>query len=279
LQTEGLAKIMAETTLVTFSGRAANMIVGGEFPIIVPGSAASATFSIDFREFGNKLDIIPTVLGGGRVRLEVRPELSELDFANGVTLSGFTVPALKTRRADTAIEMNSGETFAIGGLISTADVAVLDKVPYIGDVPIVGAGFRTVEYRMEEKELIILVTPELAEPMSPSEVPCGYPGSETVPPSNHELHFLGNPESPACNECEIARREKARLEQKYSGVSVDVPGVILNGTSPMEEAAAKTTVDKKASVATKAQTKQPSVRPAGTPPGLVGPFGFDFQRQ
>ena len=270
---EGIAKVLAETALVTFSGRAANMIVGGEFPIIVPGEAG--TFSVDFREFGNKLDIIPTVLGGGRVRLEVRPEISELDFSQGVTLGGFVIPAIKQRRADTSIELNSGETFVIAGLLSTIDTASTKKVPYLADVPFLGAGFRTMQYSREEKELIIMVTPELAEPMTPDEKPCSHPGSESTHPSNHELFLLGTIESPICGDCQTARRQQVELEKQHSEAIRGITPILTEkDNSPRKEAVIATPQN----ASSKDAEHHPAVQIITEEPGLLGPLGYEGGR-
>ncbi len=271
LKQEGLVKIMAEPTLTTFSGRAAEMIVGGEFPIIVPGQ--QGTFSVEFRDYGNKLNFVPIVLGGGRIRLEVRPELSQLDYANGVQLSGFTIPGLQQRRIETAVELNTGESFVIGGLLSTTDSATTNKVPFIGDLPIIGAAFRTVEYNQEEKELVILVTPELVEPLKANQKPCHYPGSETTHPSNRELYLSGRFETPVCNACETARRAELGLDYSHE------VGHPRQWRQPCVHAAAKAnqetaTPTTNAEAQPEKQQASEAQRPAGLP-GLLGPLGYD----
>jgi len=261
---EGLAKLLAETTLTTFSGRASSMIVGGEFPIIIPGQLG--TFTVEFREYGNKLDVVPTVLGGGRIRLEVRPEFSELDFDNGVVQAGFEIPALKQRRVDTSVEMNSGETFVIGGLINTVDTAKARKVPVLGNLPVIGAAFRQIEYTREEKELIILVTPELVEPMSPAQASQTYPGAESVPPTDHELFLLGRIESRS--------RQKAMLVgpqvRSYGPDAYEhqalVPGQGQGSATSTQSEPAEVNEDEAEPV----NQAQPSALPA-----IIGPSGYE----
>ena len=197
LKQEGLAEILVQPTLTTFSGRAASMVIGGEVPIPIPSGDNVGSVGFEFRQFGKRLDFVPTVLGGGRVRLEVRPEVSEVDFSIGVVSSGFTIPGFRQRQVDTSVELYSGETFVIGGLLSTSDTANTNKVPFLGDLPFIGTAFRTTSYDREELELIIMVTPELVEAMKPEQKPLSYPGGEGVPPGNHELFFWGNVESPA----------------------------------------------------------------------------------
>jgi pilus assembly protein CpaC len=266
---------MAEPTLVTFSGRAAEMIVGGEFPIIVPGQ--QGTFTVEFREYGNRLNFVPIVLGNGRIRLEVRPELSQLDYANGVVFGGFTIPGLQQRRVETSVELNTGETFVIGGLLNTTDSATTNKVPYLGDMPLIGTAFRTVEYQQEEKELVIMVTPELTEPLKANQKLCGYPGSESTHPSNHELYLGGRFESPVCNDCESARRHELGVEIAHAQTAR--PGrvtktIVTNSATAENSGRANTTAQQ---LAVPEQQPSEAQRPANLP-GLLGPLGYDAGR-
>ncbi len=277
LKQEGLAKIYAEPTIIAKSGRTASMIIGGEFPIVVPGQ--QGTFSVEFREYGNRVEFVPVVLGGGRIHLEVRPELSELDYANGVMLQGFTIPGLKQRRVDTAVELRTGETFAVAGLLSTTDTATTNKVPYLGDLAIIGAAFRTVSYQREEKELIIMVTPELVEAIPPHERPCAYPGSESTPPANRELFFLGRVENEACTPCEIARRGPLA-----AGVAIPAAAAAPDTTNerPVQEASkrATRTMEPRATppASVDVSARPEARRPESFPAGLLGPLGYDAGR-
>jgi pilus assembly protein CpaC len=271
LKQEGLAKIIAEPTLVTFSGRAASMVVGGEFPIVVPQQ--QGTFSIEFREYGNRLEFVPVVLGGGRIRLEVRPELSQLDYANGVVMDGFTIPGIIQRRVDTSVELNTGETFVAAGLISRAVSATTNKVPYIGDVPIFGAAFRTVSYNEEEKELVVMVTPELVESMKPGQKPCFFPGSESTHPSNGELYWNGNVESPPCNPCETSRRAELGIGLSHAKRGLPTcpqPVDALAGQKAGEASLTGTVAPEDADA--EAQSQAESL------PGLIGPLGYEKGR-
>jgi pilus assembly protein CpaC len=275
LKEEGLAKIIAEPTLVTFSGRAASMVVGGEFPIVVPQQ--QGTFSIEFREYGNRLEFVPVVLGGGRIRLEVRPELSQLDYANGVAFQGFTIPGIIQRRVDTSVELNTGETFVAAGLISREVSANTSKVPYIGDVPIVGAAFRTVSYTEVEKELVVVVTPELVEPLRPGQKPCNFPGSESTHPSNGELFWNGNIEAPACNPCEISRRAELGITLSHAKRGLPCcPEVGVHGTAAKKDTEASLTGEV-AEAETQEEENPQAQRPEGLP-GLIGPLGYEAGR-
>lgn len=192
LRTYNLAKLLAEPTLVTVSGRPARFLVGGEFPILVPGGLG--TVSIEYKQFGTQVDFVPIVLGNGNIRLEVRPSVTERDDAGGVN----GVPAVRTRFVDTAAEMKAGQTLALAGLVQRQVEAENRGVPLIGDLPWIGAAFRRVEHRINEIELLVLVTPELVGPMDPRQVPHCPPGSFTTEPCDGELYGKGYLEVPKC---------------------------------------------------------------------------------
>ncbi|MCH9656680.1 MAG: type II and III secretion system protein family protein [Planctomycetes bacterium] len=195
LKQEALLKILAEPELVTTSGRPANLLSGGEFPILVPQSLGTVT--IEWREFGVRMEAVPIVLGNGRLRLEVQPEVSERDFSNAVQVAGTTVPGLTVRRANTAVEMNFGETMVIAGLISSRKTAETSKTPFLGELPFIGAAFRRVRYTEGETELVIMVTPELVSPLKSEQVPAGGPGLFTATPTDRELYSDGVLEVPS----------------------------------------------------------------------------------
>ena len=199
LQQNNLAKILADPTITTVSGRPARFNVGGEFPIIVPSGLGQST--IEFKPFGTQVDFVPIVLGNGNIRLEVRPRISERDDANGVDQNGFRVPALKVREVDTGVELKAGQTLALAGLVQTRVEAQRRGIPYISDVPYVGALFSDTRESVNEVELLILVTPEFADGMEPHEAPLCGPGMETVSPNNCQLYFGGHLEVPACGPC------------------------------------------------------------------------------
>ncbi len=186
-----LLRVLAEPTLVAVSGETASILSGGEFPVPVPQSgAATGAITIEYKEFGVNLHFTPLVLPHQRVRIHVRPEVSVRDDSGGVvTESGF-VPALTTRRAETTVEIASGATIAIAGLLSDNIRGIASRVPGLGDLPIFGALFRSVNYQRTRSELVILVTPEIVAPMSPSQVP-DLPGKEVEDPDDYELYALG----------------------------------------------------------------------------------------
>jgi pilus assembly protein CpaC len=196
LRQYNLVKVLAEPTLVTVSGRPASFNSGGEFPIPIPQGLG--TTSIQFREFGTRVDFVPIVLGNGHVRLEVRPSVSELDYSRSVTLNGTTVPGIRTRWVDTGVEMKAGQTLALAGLIQNQIETENTGLPWLSDLPWAGAAFRRVRERNNEIELLILVTPEFVGALEADEVPPCGPGQLTGSPSDTELYFRGYLETPKC---------------------------------------------------------------------------------
>lgn len=194
LKQEGLLTIKAEPQLVTTSGRPASLLNGGEFPILVPQSLGSVT--IEYREFGTQLEFVPIVLGKGRLRLEVSPEVSERDFTNSVTVNGLTVPGITTRRVNTQVEMNFGQTLMIAGLIANRRTASTSKVPLFGELPWIGTAFSRKRYDEVETELVVMVTPEYVGAVDSHEIPCGGPGQFTDTPTDRELYFYNHIEVP-----------------------------------------------------------------------------------
>ena len=167
MQQRGLFQSLAEPNLVAQSGKEASFLAGGEFPVpIAQGSGANLAISVMFKEFGVRLNFTPTI-NGDRVNLKVRPEVSTLDFGNAVVLNGFRIPALSTRRTETEIELRNGQTFAIAGLLNNQMQSTLQKIPGIGDIPILGYLFRSKVASKEQTELVVMITPEILQGDSP----------------------------------------------------------------------------------------------------------------
>ncbi|MGC1547200.1 MAG: type II and III secretion system protein family protein [Rhodanobacter sp.] len=164
MQSNGLARVLAEPTLTALSGQSASFLAGGELPI--PEPQGLGTVAIVYKSYGVGLTLTPTVLGPDRIALKVAPEASELDYTDAVVISGVSVPGITTRRADTTVELGDGETFVIGGLVSQAISSQVNKVPLLGDIPIIGAFFRDLQYSRTDKELVIMVTPHLVQPIA-----------------------------------------------------------------------------------------------------------------
>jgi len=187
LRENGLLQVLAEPNLVTISGQEAAFLAGGEFPIPV---AQRDSVTVEFREFGVRLKFTPTVLSNDLIRLRVAPEVSEPDFSTAVQIAGYSVPGLIQRRVETVVELGPGQTFAIGGLLSEKTRAISSKVPALGDLPVLGALFSSVEYQTNESELVVLVTPELVAPLNPQQV-AYVPGTDHIAPNDWELFALG----------------------------------------------------------------------------------------
>jgi len=164
LEGNGMARVLAEPTLVAMSGQSASFLSGGELPVPVPQGLGST--AIEYKPFGIGLTLTPTVLSNDRIVLKVAPEASDLDYTNSLSLGGVAVPAITTRRADTTVELGDGESFIIGGLVSRTTTSNADKIPLLGDLPILGAFFKQSKYQMSEKELVIVVTPHLVKPIA-----------------------------------------------------------------------------------------------------------------
>jgi pilus assembly protein CpaC len=173
LQGEGLFRSLAEPNLLAIPGETATFLAGGEFPYpVVQGTTQTVT--VQFREFGIRLAFTPTLLRGGGIRLAVAPEVSSLDFSSGIRQAGFTVPALLTRKAETVVELAEGQTFAIAGLMDNAMTSNVNRIPLLGDIPILGALFRSESIRQNRTELLVLVTPLLIFPSQEApELPTG----------------------------------------------------------------------------------------------------------
>lgn len=168
LQSRGLFQSLAEPNLVAESGKEASFLAGGEFPIpVMQGAGANLGITVQFKEFGIRLNFTPTVLTGGRVHLKVRPEVSTLDFNNAIVLQGFRIPALSTRRTETELELRDGQTFAIAGLLNNRVNSSLQKIPGIGDIPILGQLFRSKAAQKERTELVVMITPQILTTASP----------------------------------------------------------------------------------------------------------------
>jgi pilus assembly protein CpaC len=188
-----LGKLLAEPVLTTTSGQPAYFNVGGETPILLP--QGNGTISIEYRDFGTNLRFVPTILGDGRIRLEVRPEVSELNPGLAVTASGLSVPGFTTRLAETTVELESGQSFAIAGLIQKRVRATTRKIPVMGDIPAVGWLFQNKTYRQTDTELLIIVTPHLVDALD--QRPCELPGRESRIPNDIEF-YLGSKFEPPC---------------------------------------------------------------------------------
>lgn len=243
-ESQGLVTILSQPNLTALSGETADFLAGGEFPI--PLAQGLGTVSIEYKKFGVSLAYTPTVLANGRISLRVRPEVSELSSQGSVTVNGFQVPALTTRRAETTVELGSGQSFMIAGLISNTAQNALDKAPGLGDVPILGNLFRSKTFRKGETELVIVVTPYLVKPVnandiryptdgfrSPTELQStlGYRENDGISGATRPMPTARNVEgaSPGVSQAAPASSQPGR-EQRRSGRQADAatPGFSFN---------------------------------------------------
>jgi len=193
LEGSGFAYTLARPSLVALSGQSASFLAGGEIPIPVP-SSGSDNVSIEYKEFGIRLSLTPTIIGKNRIALKVAPEVSELDFTNAVSIAGTVVPALTVRRTDTSISLADGESFVISGLISTHNDSQVNKFPGLGDIPVLGAFFRDNTINREERELLMIVTPHLVQPLAANAQLPSLPGEQlrNYDPNFYRMFFLEN---------------------------------------------------------------------------------------
>ena len=187
LQEEGLLQILAKPTLIAQSGQSASFLAGGEFPF--PIAQSFDRFSIEWKPFGIGLNFTPTVLGNDTISLVVSPEVSELDFTKTISYAGYIVPSIDTRRMSTVVELKDNQSFAIAGLLKNYVRESVKKFPLLGDIPILGALFRSTRYQKDETELVVIVTPHLVKPIDGDEAP--LPTDSFEDPTTFELLMLG----------------------------------------------------------------------------------------
>jgi pilus assembly protein CpaC len=211
-ETDGLVTTLAEPNLTALSGETASFLAGGEFPIPVPQGQGAVT--IEYKQYGVGLAFTPIVLGDGRISMRVRPEVSELSNQGSVKVGDFVVPALTTRRAETTVELGSGQSFMIAGLLRNASTNDINKAPFLGDLPILGTLFRSSSYRRQESELVIIVTPYLVRPVSHQ---LATPIDGYRSPNDGELNIMG---------------------QTYTGVSGHATPVAVPAPAPVAPPAA-----------------------------------------
>ncbi len=191
LQERGLIKILAEPTLITLSGKTANFLAGGEFPVPVPQPGSGGTaITVEYKPFGVSLHFTPTVLSNKKISMEVAPEVSDIDFTNAITITGFVIPGVTTRRVSTNIELADGQSFAIAGLLKDDLREIVSGYPIFGSIPILGALFRSVSFRKNETELIVIVTPHLVKPLDMTKQT--LPTDQFIEPDDFEFYMLGH---------------------------------------------------------------------------------------
>jgi len=236
LEVKGYLQILSEPNMLAEDGKQASFLAGGEFPF--PSVSASGSgvpvVSIQFKEFGVRLTFLPTITPRGTIHLQVEPEVSALDFTNGLSISGFNVPALTTRKLTTQVELNEGQSFAIGGLLDSRTTDTLEKIPFIGDIPILGKLFQSKSISRQNTELIVIVTPELVRPI---------PAGQAVPGLKFPRPFLA----------------------PTTGTESRTPGLAITGPVPVTPPEVAIPIEKMM------QSLQPGVMQQNTAPATTAP--------
>jgi pilus assembly protein CpaC len=226
LRQNNLLRVLAEPTLTAISGEEASFLAGGSFPVPVTqggGTGAGGTaITVEYRAFGVKLKFTPVVLGDGKIRLKVAPEVSDLDFTTAVRFNGYVIPGLTERKLQTVIEMREGQTFALAGLLNNNVSATKDVTPVLGDVPVLGALFRSVRYQRKETELVVIVTPRLVEAVNPAQVP-SLPGEKWRHPTEGDLFWQRDIGGPAGDPKRAASAAKPGETPRFKGQFGYVP--------------------------------------------------------
>jgi pilus assembly protein CpaC len=267
-----LAKIMADPTLTTVSGRPAFFNSGGEFPILIP--AGLGTVSVDFKKFGTQVDFVPIVLGNGNIRLEVKPRVSFIDPSLNVTAQGITVPGLNVREVDTGVEMKPGQTLAIAGLVQSRVESSSRGIPYLDDLPYFGAAFRKQHEKVNEIELVVLVTPEIVDAIDACDVPPCLPGMSSRSPDDCELYWKGHIEVPSCGPCaagDCLWGGEGGGQMRMGPEAVPAPGP-ANGSKPVPAASSDGKSGSNAPQSSARPGSSNLAYPSSMAPGSAGPY-------
>jgi pilus assembly protein CpaC len=227
LETRGVVETLAEPNVMAVNGKEASFLAGGEYPYPVAQSSASGSgaISIMFKEYGVRLNFIPTITPRGTIRLQVAPEVSALDFTNAIQISGFDVPAITTRRVKTEVELSDGQSFVIGGLLNKTEAESFQKLPFLGDIPILGKLFQSLQRTKTDTELIVIVTPEIVAPIGVgSALPdLKYPVPFLPPNSGIAMH---NPDAKTPENTQAASPASIPVEKLIESMKPEAPLVI-----------------------------------------------------
>jgi len=224
------AQVLAEPNLLAANGKEASFLAGGEYPYPVaqPSSSGGSTVTIMFKEYGVRLNFIPTITPRGSIRLQVAPEVSALDFSDAIQIAGFVVPAITTRKVNTEVELSDGQSFVIGGLLNNTESETFDKIPFLGDIPILGKFFQSIQKTKANTELIVIVTPEIVAP-----IPVGSP----LPQLNLPAKFLppnsgipmNNPDAKTPENTPAPKAPTIPVEKLIESMQPETPLVIEGG--------------------------------------------------
>ena len=228
MEQQGLAEVLAEPNIIAEDGKQASFLAGGEYPYpTVQGTAGGVggAITISFKEFGVRLNFIPTITPRGTIRLQVAPEVSALDFSQAVTISGFVEPAITVRRVKTEVELNEGQSFAIGGLLDNRETQTFTKIPFIGSIPILGKLFQSIQRNRTNTELIVIVTPEIVAPIPAGQpVPqLNYPEIFLAPNSNIPMTTPTNPATPGPSATGVKPPATMPVEQLIQSMQPEKP--------------------------------------------------------
>jgi pilus assembly protein CpaC len=234
MESKGIVQVLAEPNVLAENGKQASFLAGGEYPYPVVQGATGAgvgAVTIEFKEFGVRLNFIPTIMPQGTIRLQVAPEVSSLDFTNAVEISGFQVPAIDVRSVKTEVELREGQSFAIGGLLDNRVNQTFQKVPFLGDIPILGKFFQSIQRTKSNTELIVIVTPEIVPP-----IPAGAPLPEPkypIPfmPSNSDMP-MHTPDAKAPGETPVPVPRSMPIEKLVESMKPEKPLVIDSSMNP-----------------------------------------------
>jgi pilus assembly protein CpaC len=250
-ETNGLVTTLAEPNLTALSGETASFLAGGEFPIVTSSNNGT---SVEYKSYGVSLAFTPTVLEGGRISMRVRPEVSQLTSQGAVRVGGIEIPALTTRRTETTVELGSGQSFMISGLLQNGGNNSVDRTPFLGSLPILGALFRSKSFRRNETELVVVVTPYLVRPVNAGEIALPTDGFRLTNPGRQVL---------------LDQDERGRDGARRPGPTVAQPQGATPGIGGLSSAPARP------APAPAAQRRQAATRPEQATASAAAP-GFSF---
>lgn len=259
LETRGVVEVLAQPNIVAMDGKEASFLAGGEYPYpMVQGSSAGSTgaVSIQFKEYGVRLNFIPTIMPSGTIRLQVAPEVSALDFSNAIQISGFNVPAITTRKVNTEVELKDGDTFVIGGLLDNRESETFEKIPFLGDIPILGKFFQSKTTNKTNTELIVLVTPTIVAPIAAGAATPDLKFPTKFLPSNSNVP-MNHPDAKTAENTQAPAPATIPLETLIQSMKPEKPLIIEGGTGGFGSAS----------------TSSQSAAGGGATPAAVSPTG------
>jgi pilus assembly protein CpaC len=231
LESKGVVEVLAEPNLLAANGKQASFLAGGEYPYpVVQGGSGStgASVTIMFKEYGVRLNFIPTITPRGTIRLQVAPEVSALDFTNAIEISGFDVPAISTRKVNTEVELGEGQSFVLGGLLDNRDTETFQKIPFFGDIPVLGKFFQSISKNKSNTELIVIVTPEIVAPLQSSAPLPSLKYPEKFLPSNSDVP-MHNPDAKTAATAPPRAPATIPVEELIQSLQSEMPLVIDSG--------------------------------------------------